>query len=314
MSGKLPWMKFCPGDFMQDTVTLSLLATGAWIKILCAMWHKSERGKLTLSIAEYCRLLGAKEDETVAVIDELVKTGISDTVTEPNKNVTLICRRMIREHKNHLNNALRQQRFRVTHSSNALVTGEKSEVRSQKSEIRSQRREEKSSPSPAAPVAFEQFWKVYPRKIGKQAALRIWQRNKLDGRLDAILKALDWQTKSEQWLTEAGRYIPHPATWLNQGRWDDEPPKPVSRSYVGKPPGKREIYDRAVRDIVIELHKRSATLKGRDWNDYIAGLRDKYRDMPGALGEAMEIYRTQRRMAEKKTEGEITVESKREDK
>ena len=27
---------------------------------------------------------------------------------------------------------------------------------------------------------------------------------------------------TEQWQREEGRYIPNPATWLNQGRWDDE--------------------------------------------------------------------------------------------
>jgi len=129
-------MKFYPGDFMQDTITLSLRSTGAWIKILCAMWRQSERGKLTLSVTEYCRLLSAPEAETLDVIDELGKTGISDTVTDANKNITLICRRMAREFKTHKNNALRQERFRVTHDSNASVTGEKSEVRSQKSEVR----------------------------------------------------------------------------------------------------------------------------------------------------------------------------------
>ena len=27
---------------------------------------------------------------------------------------------------------------------------------------------------------------------------------------------------SAQWQRDNGQYIPHPATWLNQGRWDDE--------------------------------------------------------------------------------------------
>jgi len=41
------------------------------------------------------------------------------------------------------------------------------------------------------------------------------------------------QKRSRQWVESDGKYIPHPATWLNQGRWDDEvdprPPKFDSR-------------------------------------------------------------------------------------
>lgn len=27
--------------------------------------------------------------------------------------------------------------------------------------------------------------------------------------------------QNEQWRKDNGQYIPNPATWLNQGRWDD---------------------------------------------------------------------------------------------
>lgn len=30
------------------------------------------------------------------------------------------------------------------------------------------------------------------------------------------------QCHCEQWQRDGGQYIPHPATWLNQGRWKDE--------------------------------------------------------------------------------------------
>lgn len=37
-----------------------------------------------------------------------------------------------------------------------------------------------------------------------------------------ILAALRWQALSEQWQRDGGQFIPHPATYLNQGRWKDE--------------------------------------------------------------------------------------------
>ena len=42
-----------------------------------------------------------------------------------------------------------------------------------------------------------------------------------------MLEAIKEQTASEQWKRDNGQYIPNPATWLNQGRWDDETPVPV---------------------------------------------------------------------------------------
>ena len=71
---------------------------------------------------------------------------------------------------------------------------------------------------------FEEFWVEYPRKVGKDAAWRVWQRLRPDAKLQAdITAALAWQRTQENWLREGGRFIPNPATWLNQGRWQDEP-------------------------------------------------------------------------------------------
>lgn len=74
--------------------------------------------------------------------------------------------------------------------------------------------------------AFDAFWSAYPRKIGKQAALKAWKRVKPGlASVDKILKAVTAQKQSDQWTRDNGQFIPHPSTWLNQGRWDDELPK-----------------------------------------------------------------------------------------
>jgi hypothetical protein len=73
-------------------------------------------------------------------------------------------------------------------------------------------------------VQFEQFWQAYPKKTGKEAAAKAWKKIARPAEtLVQILDALAWQTKSEQWLKERGQYIPNPATYLNQGRWQDQP-------------------------------------------------------------------------------------------
>lgn len=70
---------------------------------------------------------------------------------------------------------------------------------------------------------FETFWKVFPRKVGKDAAWRRWKS--LTGtrpELSALVSAIRKQAQSDQWQKENGQFIPNPATWLNQGRWADE--------------------------------------------------------------------------------------------
>lgn len=75
-------------------------------------------------------------------------------------------------------------------------------------------------------VNFEEFWKKYPRKVGKDAARKSWKKIKPSKELfTKILKTIDWQKDSSDWIKEDGKFIPHPSTWLNQGRWDDEPVK-----------------------------------------------------------------------------------------
>ena len=71
-------------------------------------------------------------------------------------------------------------------------------------------------------AAFDAFWKTYPKKVGKDAAEKVWARKVKAEDVQAVMDALDKQRSSEQWNQDGGRFIPHPSTWLNQGRWKDE--------------------------------------------------------------------------------------------
>jgi len=73
-------------------------------------------------------------------------------------------------------------------------------------------------------LPFTAFWALYPKKVGKDAAWRAWQKLKLTQEdCTVIAAALGWQKKSEQWTRDGGQFIPHPSTYLNQGRWKDDP-------------------------------------------------------------------------------------------
>ena len=89
--------------------------------------------------------------------------------------------------------------------------------------------ESNPNPKPAGAHArelFTRFWSAYPRHTGKQAAEKAFLRlNPDDDLLGIMLMAITAWSKSEQWTKDGGQYIPHPATWLNGRRWEDELPK-----------------------------------------------------------------------------------------
>jgi hypothetical protein len=71
------------------------------------------------------------------------------------------------------------------------------------------------------PSNFLKFWQAYPKKTGKPTALKAYQNIKEPKpTLNQILQAISDHQKTEQW--ENKQFIPNPATWLNQRRWEDE--------------------------------------------------------------------------------------------
>jgi hypothetical protein len=79
-------------------------------------------------------------------------------------------------------------------------------------------------------AAFLRFWAVYPLKVGKRRAFKAWEDGQCEALADQIVKAVEAQKRwpNGQGLNKhpesngRGCINPHPTTWLNQGRWDDE--------------------------------------------------------------------------------------------
>lgn len=92
---------------------------------------------------------------------------------------------------------------------------------------------------PALSAAFDRFWEAYPRHQGKEAARKALEKLKPDAALlEIMLSALERQRASDQWRRDGGQFIPHPATWLNGRRWEDEEAAPTegkAQSYPAIP-------------------------------------------------------------------------------
>jgi hypothetical protein len=71
----------------------------------------------------------------------------------------------------------------------------------------------------AVTAHFADFWQAYPRKVGKGAAERAFRSAIAKGASVADIAA---GLNRQQW-PDNPRFVPHPATWLNQSRWLDDP-------------------------------------------------------------------------------------------
>ena len=81
--------------------------------------------------------------------------------------------------------------------------------------------------------AFDQFWRLYPKKRSKGQAEKTWVKINPDDELyKQILSGLENAKKSIDWQKDGGQYIPYPSTWLNAKGWEDEYEKARQKHYV----------------------------------------------------------------------------------
>ena len=77
---------------------------------------------------------------------------------------------------------------------------------------------------------FQRFWSAYPEKKGKGVARQSFAKALKKTTLQTMLAAIEaYKVHKPTW-----KAFCHPATWLNQERWDDEwEPDPIPPSAHG---------------------------------------------------------------------------------
>lgn len=70
-------------------------------------------------------------------------------------------------------------------------------------------------------ISFGEFWKAYPRKTAKGEAEKAFNKafSRDFNKIEDAIKGIEAYKKTEQWKQG---FIPHPATYLNQKRWEDD--------------------------------------------------------------------------------------------
>lgn len=97
-------------------------------------------------------------------------------------------------------------------------------------DIEVEQSESEAKPEPAKPEVkeepsdadFDRFWEAYPNKKGRKAAQRAWKKADDKPPIDELVRIVQSHALSDDWTKDGGKFIPHPATWLDAGRWDDE--------------------------------------------------------------------------------------------
>jgi hypothetical protein len=70
-------------------------------------------------------------------------------------------------------------------------------------------------------MSFDEFWSKYPRKVAKKTAMQAFAKLPMDEQ-ELAVDTLDNHLAYWKLKETATDFIPHPSTWLNQGRYFDE--------------------------------------------------------------------------------------------
>jgi hypothetical protein len=87
-------------------------------------------------------------------------------------------------------------------------------------------------PNVSHDLAWQAFWDAYPRKVGKQAARRSWDRA-----IRAGVDPAEIVAGARRYAADPNRdpqYTKHPQGWLTDGRWADVDPLPVRTDRLSK--------------------------------------------------------------------------------
>lgn len=170
-----------------------------------------KRGQFVTSLPSLSKQTCLSVQQVRTALDHLKSTGeITDTSTSKYRVITVV------KYDNYqdVNRQNNSQSTGNQQASNSQSTGNQQQYNNN-----NKNNNEKKNNN----ELFDRFWSVYPRKVSKVSALKAFEKLKVDEELlNTMISAIEKQKKSDQWIRDNGQYIPHPSTWLNQHRWEDE--------------------------------------------------------------------------------------------
>jgi uncharacterized protein YdaU (DUF1376 family) len=264
--GKPPYFPFYVNDFAADGVVecMTTEQVGAYALLLCKAWYQEPAGTIPDDDATLCRwsrLTPERWSQVKAGVVAAFKPGEDGRLHQKRMEVEYAkLTRLLKAKSAGGKKGAKNRWSEPTQTPNGIPT--------QKPTCRPKRKPDGSvdgientrafdsdsnSDSPPGGVGgaggrgrrrpgpegdgFAEFWMAYPRKTAKADARRAWAKIGPTPELRAVmLAALERQKHSADWRKEGGKYVPHPATWLNGERWEDEAPAGPNAPGPGSPP------------------------------------------------------------------------------
>ena len=241
MSKEPPYFAFYASDFVSGTHYLTMSAVGCYVRLLCHQWQTGSVPRDKLLLARIC---GCSQKEFDAAWQEIQDkfeaievegNRIGNLRLEAERQRTMEKSRKARDSANARwqdANASKSHDNRITdrnaihnHNQNQNQNQSKNQSKSPNS-IRS-----KTGRREANDKAFADFWSVVHKRIGKRAASTAFVRAvasvcedvgcNADKARTAIVDAM--RAFADSPASRPKDHSPiHPATWLNQGRYDDD--------------------------------------------------------------------------------------------
>ena len=218
------WFKFYGSEFLADPKTKRLNASerSCWITILCYAQSSGKDGVINYITEDQIMIdagifPGTDEwKKTKGVLEKLSSMKMIESEKEQIKVLNWSKRQDMA-----LTPYERVKRYREKHKE--TDDNDNDNTGDNGIDNIEQNRTDKNRIEKNRVEMFEQFWIAYPNKKTKKKAYDSWKKiNPSDKLFKEIMSGLERSKSSKQWQKDDGQYIPHPTTWLNQERWNDE--------------------------------------------------------------------------------------------
>ncbi len=242
------WMPVYVGDYLADTLHLSVAEHGAYFLLMLHYWRK---GPLTGNMSRLLSITKIPTEKSailVGILEEFFTYNKEENKWYHSRIESELGKADSRREASRVNGLKGGRPLGSTHNLDNLEKTQRitnsfslGEPRNNPEHNRNHNLEKSSSPSPSplpltlerrekeilrksqAEKDFETFYEAYPKHKGRKDALKAFTTLYSElPEIDELVVITKKFAKSDDCKKDNGQFIPYPATWLRKGMWDDE--------------------------------------------------------------------------------------------
>jgi len=224
-----PFIPFYTSDFLGGTGGMTAATKGVYITLLCLMYEAEK------PLAQSWDILARRCGCTLPAFKNAVQSLVDDNKASVSSEGiwSQTCDKHIAQRRERSGSAKAAAKTRWEKDKQKQCSPDASaSVPQCKPEPEPELyKKEIGKPISRVPDGFDEFWQSVPRKIAKSKAQAAYASalRKTDAR--TLIAAMRQYAESR--VGKDAQYTAHPASWLNAGRWQDEPDQPNLSSIDG---------------------------------------------------------------------------------